>query len=112
MAEEKPGQTEKTEPPKQASKEENVVFIGQKPVMSYVVACLTFFNMSGGREICIKARGQAISKAVDTFEVLRRSFLKDVAIKGITIGTEELMREGRKSNVSTIEITIMKTAPK
>ncbi len=112
MAEEKPSQTEKTEPPKQQSKEENVVFIGQKPVMSYVVACLTFFNMSGGREICIKARGQAISKAVDTFEVLRRSFLKDVGIKGIKIGTEEMMREGRKSNVSTIEITISKTTPK
>jgi len=112
MAEGKPGQSDKAEVPRRMSKEENVVFVGQKPVMNYVVACLTFFNLPGNTEICIKARGQAISRAVDTIEVLRRSFLRNVAIKGVRIGTEEMTREGRKSNVSTIEITLTKTAPK
>jgi len=105
MTEEKPKEMPKEMP----RKEENVVFIGTKPVMNYVIACLTFFN-TGGREVCIKARGRAISRAVDTVEVLRRSFLKNVSIKGITIGTEEMTREqGRRSNVSIIEISLVKS---
>ncbi len=119
MAEEKPSELEpkkpeKTEAPKAIPRkaEGNVVYIGQKPVMNYVLACLTSFS-AGGNEVCIKARGMAISKAVDTFEVLRRSFLKNVALKGIKIGTEEVTREqGQKSNVSIIEITVAKTESK
>jgi DNA-binding protein len=106
MAEEKPMVPEK---PKKF--EGNVVFIGKKPVMSYVIACLTAFN-SGGNEVCVKARGRSISTAVDTIEVLRRSFIKDLAIKEIKIGTEEVTREQGKSNVSTIEITVVKTEAK
>jgi DNA-binding protein len=96
--------------PKEAAKKpaENVVLIGRKPVMNYVVACLTFFN-SGEKEVTVKARGRAISRAVDTIELLRRAFVKDLGIKNIKIGTEEMMREdGQKSNVSTIEITVGK----
>ena len=89
-------------------REENTVFIGKKPVMNYVLACLTCFN-AGGKEVTVKARGRAISRAVDTIELLRRSFVKDTNVKGINIGTEEVTREeGRKSNVSTIEITVAK----
>lgn len=85
---------------------QNNVLIGRKPVMNYVVACLTFFN-SGEKDIYVKARGRAISTAVDTVELLRRAFVKDLKLKKISIGTEELEREdGRKSNVSTIEIAI------
>ena len=85
---------------------QNVVFIGRKPVMNYVVACLTFFN-SGEKNICVKARGRAISRAVDTVELLRRAFVTDLSLNSITIGTEEIQREeGRKSNVSTIEMTM------
>lgn len=107
--EEAPKEGPKKEEPK---KEANVVFIGKKPVMNYVIACLTFFN-SGGNEMCIKARGRAISRAVDTVEVLRRSFVKNVEIKGITLGTEEVSREqGRRSNVSIMEITLVKQESK
>jgi len=117
MGEEKPRETEEPKKPEKAEvpvgipkKEEgNVVFIGRKPVMNYVTACLTFFS-TGGKEVCVKARGRAISTAVDTVEVLRRSFMKDLGIK---IGTEEVAREqGRKSNVSTIEITLTKASSK
>jgi DNA-binding protein len=90
-------------------REDNTVFIGQKPVMNYVLACLTLFN-AGGNEVTVKARGRAISRAVDTVELLRRSFVKDVGVKSINLGTEEVTREeGRKSNVSTMEITVAKT---
>jgi DNA-binding protein len=79
--------------------------------MNYVIACLTSLS-SGGNEVCVKARGRAISIAVDTIEVLRRSFIKDLVIKGIQIGTEEVTREQGKSNVSIIEITVTRTEPK
>jgi len=100
---EKPVKAEKT-----AQANENIVFIGKKPVMNYVVACLTFFN-SGAQKVVVKARGRAISRAVDTVELLRRAFVKDLQLQGITVSTEEATRsEGQKANVSAIEITLTK----
>jgi DNA-binding protein len=102
--------TEKKEKTKEVKKMEgNVVLIGRKPVMNYVVACLTFFN-TGEKQVTVKARGRAISRAVDTVELLRRAFVKDLALQGICIGTEEVQRveENRKTNVSTIEISLTK----
>jgi DNA-binding protein len=87
---------------------DNVVLIGAKPVMNYVVACITFFN-SGLNEITVKARGRAISRAVDCVELLGRAFVKNLDVKDIKIGTEEIERfEGGKTNVSTIDILISK----
>ncbi|RLG90679.1 MAG: DNA-binding protein Alba [Candidatus Hecatellales archaeon] len=85
----------------------NVVLVGKKPVMNYVIACVTFFNQ-GVTSIVLKARGASISKAVDVVELLRRAFVKDLVVKDISIGTEVVERESRKSNVSTIEITVEK----
>lgn len=96
----------------ETTKGENVVLIGIKPVMNYVVACVTCFN-AGEKKVVVKARGRAISRAVDTIELLRRAFVKDLEVKGIDIGTQELTRaEGQRSNVSTIEITVAKTGSK
>lgn len=87
---------------------ENTVFIGRKPLMNYVIACLTFFN-AGEEEVIVKARGLAISRAVDAVELLRRGFVKDLKIKKIETGTEEITRfEGQRANVSTLEIIIAK----
>jgi DNA-binding protein len=86
----------------------NSVFIGNKPVMNYVLACITLFH-SGAKEINVKARGRAISTAIDVVEVVRRRFLPDVKIKQVGIGTEQMApREegGSPTNVSTIEITL------
>ena len=84
------------------------MLIGKKPVMNYVVACLTFFN-SGATKVVVKARGRAISRAVDTVELLRRAFMKSLELQGITIFTEEVTRtEGQKANVSAIEIAVTK----
>ena len=86
--------------------DDNVVYIGNKPVMSYVLAVVTQFN-SGSDEVVIKARGRAISRAVDTAEVVKNKFMPGLEVKEIKIGTEQMVREGGdKTNVSSIEITL------
>jgi len=88
--------------------ESNSVLVGKKPVMNYVLACITLFH-GGAKEVNIKARGRAISRAVDVVEVVRRRFLPDVKIKKVGIGTEQVapkVEGGTATNVSTIEITL------
>lgn len=85
--------------------EDDVVFVGNKPVMNYVLAVVTQFN-SGSKDVRIMARGRAISRAVDVAEVSRSRFLQDVTVKGITISTEVLSTERGETNVSAIEITL------
>ena len=88
--------------------EENVIYVGNKPPMSYVLAVVTQFN-SGSTEVVIKARGRAISRAVDAAEITRNRFVTDAKVKEIRIGTEAITNEeGRTSNVSSIEITLAK----
>lgn len=88
--------------------EDNVIYIGKKPAMNYVLAVVTQFN-SAGQDITIKARGKSISRAVDVAEITRSRFLKDAVVKNIRISTEALKEEdGTTSNVSSIEIVIGK----
>jgi DNA-binding protein len=91
------------------SREPNVIFVGRKPPMNYALAIITGFSGSNTKEMTLKARGQAISTAVDAVEITRHRFMKDLSIGKITIGTEEMPpREGenRPRNVSMIEITL------
>jgi len=89
--------------------EDNVIYVGNKPVMNYVLAAVTQFN-EGTKEVTIKARGRAISRAVDTAEVVKNRFLMDVVIDKIQIGTEELKSEkGDTIKVSSIEIFMKRT---
>lgn len=84
------------------------MLIGKKPVMNYVLACITLFH-SGAKEINVKARGKSICQAIDVVEVVRRRFLPDVKIKRVGIGTDQLSRQDESTeltNVSTIEITL------
>ena len=88
--------------------EENIVYIGNKPVMNYVLAVVTQMN-SGVTEVILKARGRAISRAVDVAEIVRNRFISDVDFKSINISTEEIVgNEGTSSNVSAIEIRLSK----
>jgi DNA-binding protein len=88
--------------------EENVVYIGTKPVMNYVLAVVTQMN-SGNSEVILKARGRAISRAVDVAEIVRNRFITDVTLGSIDISTEEVSNnEGSNSNVSAIEIQLNK----
>lgn len=89
------------------SENEGVVFIGTKPPMTYVLAVVTQFHR-GIEEVRIKARGRAISRAVDVAEIVRNRFLNNVVLGPISISTEELVLEkGDKINVSSIEIELM-----
>jgi DNA-binding protein len=103
--------TEKTTEAGTAEKrrtDENVIYVGHKPPMSYVLAVVTQFN-SGSDEVILKARGRAISTAVDAAEITRNRFVTDAKIKDIKIGTESITNEeGRTSNVSSIEIILIK----
>ncbi len=89
----------------------DLVVVGAKPTMNYVVACLTLFN-AGAPRIRVRARGRHISKAVDVVEMLRRVFLKDVVVDDVALGTEVLIdRNGKEANVSIIEIRLTKPEP-
>ncbi len=86
----------------------NIVYIGKKPTMNYVLAVVTQFN-SGTNEVSIKARGNAISRAVDVKEIVINRFMPGVRDMGIKTASEEIMNEdGTKSKVSTINITLAK----
>ena len=90
-------------------RDKNTIFVGSKPPMSYVLAVVTQFNMDGSDEVVIKARGRAISRAVDTAEIVRNRFVTDAEVKEIKISTESMTNEeGRTSNVSSIEICLSK----
>ena len=84
---------------------ENTVFVGNKPVMNYVLAVVTQFN-NGAETVAIKARGKAISRAVDTAEISLNRFLEGVTKKDIVISTEMIDTDSGKTNVSSIEIVL------
>ena len=91
------------------SEKSNIVYIGNKPVMSYVLAVMVGLSNSDAQEVVLKARGRAISTAVDVAEVAKRKFIKELETDNIVIGTEDIqMEEGKKRAVSTIEIFLSK----
>ncbi len=88
----------------------NVIYVGRKPVMSYVLAVMNCFNQRGLDEVFLRARGRAISTSVDVAEVTSRILKEDLEV-GVNIGTEQLPRdEGGTRNVSTMEITITRSS--
>ncbi len=84
---------------------ENTVFVGNKPVMNYVLAVVTQFN-NGAETVAIKARGKAISRAVDTAEISLNRFLEGVTKQDIITSTEIIDTDTGKTNVSSIEIVL------
>ena len=84
---------------------DNSVYIGKRPTMNYVMAVMVILNR--GTDCIIKARGRAISHAVDVAEILKNKFFPTAKYKDIKITTEVLTNdEGRSSNVSSMEIQI------
>ena len=84
--------------------EENTIYIGKKATMNYVLAVVSQFN-GGCRDVCIKARGRAISRAVDVSEIVRNRFIRDANYRDVKIETEKLPgQDGGDANVSSIEI--------
>lgn len=90
--------------------ENNTVFIGGKPLMSYVTGIVMQFTTQKASEVKISSRGKFISKAVDVAEISRKKFLKDlnIMVKEIKIDSQEFEKENKKINVSTIDIILKK----
>jgi DNA-binding protein len=96
---------------KKMTENADVIFVGNKPPMSYVLAIITSLSSGTTNEITLKARGQAITTAVDVAEITRNRFVKELKVNKIAIGTAEMPpREGetRSRMVSTMEITLIK----
>ena len=88
--------------------QENIIYIGRKPVMAYCLAVMTALR-DDKSEVTLMARGRAISKAVDVAEVVRNQFIADLNISDISIGTEQLeTEEGGTRNISNIAISLAK----
>ncbi|RLJ06599.1 MAG: DNA-binding protein Alba [Candidatus Aenigmatarchaeota archaeon] len=91
----------------EAKGNENVILVGKKPTMAYVLAAMTQFT-DGKTEVHIKARGRAISRAVDVAEVLKNRFAQGVKCE-VNIGTEEVKgKDDQTLRVSTIDIILRK----
>ena len=87
----------------------DTILIGKKPVMAYATAIMMHFQ-SGAKSLTIRARGRAISRAVDVVEVVRRRFFGGkMSVKEVTIGTQVIGEGGETRNVSTIDIKIEKS---
>ena len=100
---------ESQQAPTPAPREPNTIYVGKKPTMAYVLACLTQIQ-NGSDGITVKARGKSISRAVDVAQILTKRFATDIKVKGISINTEQVKSNitGGMSNVSSIEIKLEK----
>jgi len=88
--------------------DDNIVFVGKKGTMAYVLAVVTQMNQ-GATIVIIKARGKAISRAVDVAEIVRHKFVNGAKILEIATSTEEINSDdGKPLKVSAIEIKISK----
>ncbi len=84
----------------------NIIFVGKKPAMSYVLACVTQLN-GGHRDVILRARGRAISHAVDVAQIVKNKFMPDTEISNVKIATEIVKdMSGQELNVSSIEILL------
>lgn len=85
----------------------NHIYIGKKPVMGYAMSALIQLTQLG--EIIIKARGLAISRAVDVAEIVTKRLANGAyAIKDVRIATEVVGEGEETRNVSSIEIIVGK----
>lgn len=82
-----------------------MIIVGRKPVLRYVLATITSLNR-GNEEIVVRGRGKSVSKCVDVVMTLKRSFFRDLEVKEVTLGTDEVKIGDRTVNVSCIEVRI------
>jgi len=89
----------------------DVIFVGNKPPMNYVLAIITSLTLGNLKVITLKARGQAITTTVDVAEITRNRFIKDLKVsKDIYWNSGDATTRGREQvqMVSTIKITLTK----
>jgi archaea-specific DNA-binding protein len=87
-------------------KANNEVFIGKKPLMTYVTA--TLVQLANEPTVIIKARGKSITRAVDVAQIIvKRMDTLGYKISQVKIGSDVVKSDdGRTRNVSTIEISV------
>jgi DNA-binding protein len=85
---------------------DNIIFIGNKPTMNYVLAIVTQFH-NGQSEVVVRGRGKAISRAVDAVEIALHKFLPEIRKQQITTCTEKIETEDGLMRVSAIEIVLV-----
>ena len=88
----------------ESDKPRNIIFVGKKPLMTYVNATLT--QLSVTPVVTIKSRGKSITQAVDISQfIMKRMDTVGYFIKDVRISSDSLKsNDGRSRNVSTIEI--------
>ena len=99
---------DKQDTKKEHKENDNVIFVGSKPLVNYIRGVITQFTRHNAPEVVIKARGKFISKAVDIAEVSKRSLEEKVRVKEIKIASESFEIDGRKTNISTMDIVLTK----
>jgi archaea-specific DNA-binding protein len=87
-------------------KANNEIFIGKKPLMTYVTA--TLVQLANEPIVIIKARGKSITRAVDVAQIIvKRMDTLGYKIGPVKIGSQSVQsQDGRNRNVSTIEVYI------
>ncbi len=107
-AEEILGESKKMQDEDGSKKIRDVIFVGLKPIMTYVTATLT--QLSNQSVVTIKARGQRITQAVDVSQmIVKRMNTVGYYIKDVRIASDSLQsQDGKTRNVSTIEIDVSK----
>ncbi|HLD12436.1 MAG TPA: DNA-binding protein Alba [Candidatus Nanoarchaeia archaeon] len=102
--------SEGTEYENERREDSNTIFVGSRPFMNYVTGVVMQFTTQGATEVCVKARGKFISRAVDIAEVTCKRFLEgQIEVKNIRINSEEFTNnENRLVRVSTIEVFLGK----
>jgi archaea-specific DNA-binding protein len=87
-------------------KANNEIFIGKKPLMTYVTA--TLVQLANEPIVIIKARGKSITRAVDVAQIIvKRMDTLGYKIGPVKIGSELVQsQDGKSRNVSTIEVYI------
>jgi DNA-binding protein len=110
IPQESPSTSKDSPPSPRKTKLDNTILVGSKPLINYVKSVVLQFRKNNSPEVIIRSRGKFISKAVDIAEVARRRYLEEegVKVKDIQIASEEFEKEGRKINVSTIDITLQR----
>ena len=99
---------EEKPPQQREQRDPSTIYVGRKPVMSYVLAAVTLFN-NGTSQVKLKARGHAISRAIDVEEIMKNRFFHDLKITGFDVQTEDLTNEdGSNSKVSSLLLTLIK----
>ena len=91
-----------------SSNSTETIFIGKKPLMTYVTTAI--IQLSTLPTVTIKARGLSIGHAVDVAQIVMQRTKPAYTVGEIKIGSESLVStDGRNRSVSTIEIPLMRT---